>query len=65
MERGDDAASGAWGGRYKIEHCYKGRLHSCYAQLSGGSEPTMTSCHEKFTGTVDYMVWGKLCAHSG
>ena len=35
MERGDDAASGAWGGRYKIEHCYKGRLHSCYAQLSG------------------------------
>jgi hypothetical protein len=46
---------GFWSGRYKIEHPYKGRLHSCYASLCNGNEPAMTSCHGKFTGTVDYL----------
>ena len=49
------ATPGVWSGRYKIEHCYKGRLHSCYARLCNGEEPPMTSCHRKFTGTVDYL----------
>lgn len=49
------AGTGGWSGRHKIEHCYKGRLNSCYASLCGGNEPPMTSCHGKFAGTVDYL----------
>lgn len=62
IERGEGSRNvmgsnqvGGWSGRYKIEHCYKGRMHSCYASLCGGNEPPMTSCHGSFTGTVDYM----------
>lgn len=41
-------------GRFRLEHCYRGRLSSCY-RGAAGREPAATSWHRSFKGTVDYL----------
>jgi mRNA deadenylase 3'-5' endonuclease subunit Ccr4 len=46
------------GNRGRVAHSMRGKLVSAYASVNGGTEPRATSCHGKFTGTVDYVFLG-------